>query len=244
MHGPVPQASPPQPQVSHSITSDGTPSVHARRRTCCSSISSTASSLLTPVGSVHSLGPTECTERASGASWRRAQAAELQQTRDTLFGTFSTLLAHILAQRASNQPPAGPPATIQTRVQSAPPARLPEALRRWSTNHRGSSDKSTYTHARDTSVTPAGVPSAIHKALLSRHTGIGWSGGGGGSGTRGRTGSDGAEQRPPGRPLLRLPRARRLRSSSAVRRREAWRRGDARRRWRAGERPARGEADR
>ena len=27
MHGPVPQASPPQPQVSHSITSDGTPSV-------------------------------------------------------------------------------------------------------------------------------------------------------------------------------------------------------------------------
>ena len=37
-----------------------------------------------------------------------------------------------------------------------------------------------------------------------------------------------AEQRPPGRPLLRLPRARRLRSSSAVRRREAWRRGKAR----------------
>jgi len=27
VHGPVPQASPPQPQVSHSITSDGTPSV-------------------------------------------------------------------------------------------------------------------------------------------------------------------------------------------------------------------------
>ena len=27
MHGPVPQASPPQPQVSNSITSDGTPSV-------------------------------------------------------------------------------------------------------------------------------------------------------------------------------------------------------------------------
>lgn len=27
MHGPVPQASPPQPQVSHSITSDGTPSM-------------------------------------------------------------------------------------------------------------------------------------------------------------------------------------------------------------------------
>ena len=40
---------------------------------------------------------------------------------------------------------------------------------------------------------------------LSRHTGIGWSGGGGGSGTRGRTDSDGAEQRPPGRPLLCLP---------------------------------------
>ena len=79
------------------------------------------------------------------------------------------------------------------------------------------------------------MPSAIHKAYLSRHTGTVWSGGGGGSGTRGRTGSDGAEQRPPGRPLLRLPRARRLRSSSAVRRREAWRRGEARRRWRAGE---------
>ena len=70
-------------------------------------------------------------------------------------------------------------------------------------------------------------------------------GGGGGSGTRGRTGSDGAEQRPPGRPLLRLPRARHLRSSSAVRCREAWRRGEARRRWRVGEHePARGEADR
>ena len=41
---------------------------------------------------------------------------------------------------------------------------------------------------------------------LSRHTGTGWSGGGGGSsGTRGRTDSDGAEQRPPGRPLLCLP---------------------------------------
>ena len=37
------------------------------------------------------------------------------------------------------------------------------------------------------------------RALLSRHTGTGWSGGGGGSGTRGRTDPDGAE-RPPGRP--------------------------------------------
>ena len=45
----------------------------------------------------------------------------------------------------------------------------------------------------------------IHKEQLSRHTGTGWSGGGGGSGTRGRTDSDGAEQRPPGRPLLCLP---------------------------------------
>ena len=43
-------------------------------------------------------------------------------------------------------------------------------------------------------------------AVASRRGG---DGGGGGSGTRGRTGSDGAEQRPPGRPLLRLPRARR-----------------------------------
>ena len=45
VHGPVPLASPPQPQVSHSITSDGTPSVarggdfvaapqRARRRAC------------------------------------------------------------------------------------------------------------------------------------------------------------------------------------------------------------------
>ena len=48
-------------------------------------MSSTASSLLTPVGSVHSLGPRECTDPASGASRQRAQAAELQQTRDTLF---------------------------------------------------------------------------------------------------------------------------------------------------------------
>merc|ERR1712091_316896 len=61
----------------------------------------------------------------------------------------------------------------------------------------------------------------------------GGGGGGGGSSTRGRTDSDGAEQRPPGRPLL-CARARRLRS--AVRCREAWRRGEARRRWRAGER--------
>ena len=35
----------------------------------------------------------------------------------------------------------------------------------------------------------------IHKATLT--TGTGWSGGGGGSSTRGRTDSDGAEQRPP-----------------------------------------------
>ena len=39
----------------------------------------------------------------------------------------------------------------QTRVQSAPPARLSEALRRWSTNHRGSSDKSTHTRGGHTS---------------------------------------------------------------------------------------------
>merc|ERR1712091_458740 len=65
---------------------------------------------------------------------------------------------------------------------------------------------------------------------LSRHTATGWSGGGGGSSTRGRTDSDGAEQRPPRRPLLCLPeRAVCLRSSSAVRCREAWRRGEARR---------------
>ena len=61
----------------------------------------------------------------------------------------------------SNQPPAGPPATIQTRVQSAPPARLSEALRRWSTNHRGSSDKSTHTHAGDTPRSPAGAISHL-----------------------------------------------------------------------------------
>ena len=33
----------------------------------------------------HSVGSTECAERASGASWQPALAAELQQTRDTLF---------------------------------------------------------------------------------------------------------------------------------------------------------------
>ena len=58
---------------------------HAQRRVCGSSISSTASSLLTPVGSVHSLGPTECTERASGASRQPALAAELPQTRKSFF---------------------------------------------------------------------------------------------------------------------------------------------------------------
>ena len=60
--------------------------------------------------------------------------------------------------KISNQPPRSggapprPALPIQTRVQSAPPARLSEALRRWSTNHRGSSDKSTptqHTHAGD-----------------------------------------------------------------------------------------------
>ena len=82
---------------------------------------------------------------------------------------------------------------------------------------------------------------------LSRLTGIGWSGGGGGggSGTRGRTDSDGAEQRPPGRPLLCLPeRAVCAQLERGQVHREAWRRGETRRRWRAGERPARGEADR
>ena len=107
---------------------------------------------------------------------------------------------------------------------------------------------SPHTHTRgpgDTPRSPAGATSAIHKALLSRHTGIGWSGGGGGSGTRGRTDSDGAEQRPPGRPLLCLPeRAVCAQLERGQVHREAWRRGDARRRWRAGERPARGEADR
>ena len=66
-------------------------------------------------------------------------------------------LFHIRCPMISNQPPAGPPATIQTRVQSAPPARLSEALRRWSTNHRGSSDKSTHTHAGDTRHTAVGT---------------------------------------------------------------------------------------
>jgi len=82
--------------------------------------------------------------------------------------------------------------------------------------------------SRDAAATQAGpVPEAE----------TGWSGGGGGSGTRGRTDSDGAEQRPPGRPLL-------CQSAPSAQRgqvhREAWRRGDARRRWRARERPARG----
>ena len=63
---------------------------------------------------------------------------------------------------------------------------------------------SPHTHTRGTHRShPRGCRLPYTKHLLSRHTGIGWSGGGGGSGTRGRTGSDGAEQRPPGRPLLR-----------------------------------------
>merc|ERR1712091_666376 len=74
---------------------------------------------------------------------------------------------------------------------------------------------------------------------LSRHTGTGWSGGGGGSSTRGRTDSDGAEQRPPGRPLLCLPeRAVCAQLERGQVHREAWRRGETRRRWRAGERQA------
>ena len=37
------------------------------------------------VGSRHSLGARECRRHASGASWQRAPAVGLQQTRDTLF---------------------------------------------------------------------------------------------------------------------------------------------------------------
>ena len=84
-------------------------------------------------------------------------------------GAIHTRAPKIGAIYISYQPPAGPPATIQTRVQSAPRARLSEALRRWSTNHRGSSDKSTHTHAGDTPRSPAAVPSAIHKALHPCH---------------------------------------------------------------------------
>ena len=65
---------------------------------------------------------------------------------------------------------------------------------------------STHTHTHATRGTHRGchLPYTKHYSH-SRHTGIGWSGGGGGSSTRGRTDSDGAGQRPPGRPLLCLP---------------------------------------
>ena len=71
----------------------------------------------------------------------------------------------------------------------------------------------THTHTRDTGAFTgaAHLPSILHTRTkhygltLTTHTGTGWSGGGGGSGTRGRTDLDGAEQRPPGRPLLCLP---------------------------------------
>ena len=89
-------------------------------------------------------------------------------------------------ERISNQPPAGPPATIQTRVQtSAPPARLSEAL------HGADGLRiieaqvtSPHTHTRGTHTpqspqSPAGAICHTQSALLSRHTGIGWSGGGG-----------------------------------------------------------------
>ena len=80
---------------------------------------------------------------------------------------------------------------------------------------------------------------------LSRHTGTGWSGGGGGSsGTRGRTDSDGAEQRPPGRPLLCLPeRAVCAQLERGQVHREAWRRGETRRRWRRRRRQRHARAD-
>ena len=144
----------------------------------------------------------------------------------------------------SNQPPAGPPATIQTRVQSAPPARLSEALRRWSTNHRGSSDKSTHTHAGDTAVTRGG---AISHLPYTKHYSHDTRGSGGAAAAAavaragGRTRTGRSSDRLGGRCSVCQS------APSAQRRqvhREAWRRGDARRRWRAGERPARGEADR
>ena len=72
---------------------------HARRRLCGSPTASAASSLLGLVGRPHSLGPRECGRHASGASWLRAPAVGLPQTRDTLFGTFSTLLAHTRTTR-------------------------------------------------------------------------------------------------------------------------------------------------
>ena len=68
MHGPVPQASPPQPQVSHSITSAGTPSV-AR----------SAASLLQP-HSEHGVEPTR-----SGRSAALPGCQGVRPTRERCF---------------------------------------------------------------------------------------------------------------------------------------------------------------
>ena len=128
MHGPVPQASPPQPQVSHSITSAGTPSVARSAASLWQlhleyGVESTAlHSLLLDTRTPWDLGPRECVYPASGASRQRAQAAELPQTRDTLFWTFSTLLAHILAQHAVYAcAPPGPACALRLRARPPRP---------------------------------------------------------------------------------------------------------------------------
>ena len=144
-------------------------------------------------------------------------------------------------RKISNQPPAGPPATIQTRVQSAPPARLSEALRRWSTNHRGSSDKSTptqHTHAGDICHTLKQYTLTTHGDRVERRRRRQWHARADGLGRGGAATAWAA--------AALSARARRLPAQleRGQVHREAWRRGDARRRWRAGERPARGEADR
>ena len=179
--------------------------------------------------------------------------------------TCVIVLTVLSVSKISNQPPAGPPAPskpeYKARLLRASPRRCADGLRIIEAQVT-----SPHTHTRGTHRGHPRVPSRIchtQSITLTTHGDRVERGGGGGSGTRGRTDSDGAKQRPPGRPLLCLPeravcaqlergqvhreawrRGETRRLERCQVHREAWRRGETRRRWRAGERPARGEADR
>ena len=107
MHGPVPQASPPQPQVSHSITSDGTPSVarsaaslwqlHSER-----SVEPTHSSWFGSLGGVHRVCRTR--ERCVPAARAGCGAAT---NSSHAFWHFFTVVARKGKKRTAPQAPAG-----------------------------------------------------------------------------------------------------------------------------------------
>ena len=99
MHGSVPQASPPQPQVSHSITSDGTPSVARSAATLWQPHSERG---VDPVRSGRFAALTGCqgVRPTHERCFPAARAGCWAATNEYTFSTFSTLLAHVLTTRS------------------------------------------------------------------------------------------------------------------------------------------------